>query len=458
MRYIISIVILLFAAPSFADGVYWTNGFDSVQYSTPSDACQALVVLNETDASKNYPYHDTRLYATRVDPGLMAARCDIYTAEQQNKDIYDAQHADYPNSWRYWGPIVFRHGDCTPPAVFDQATGTCKTSEEDKCKSLSGTSKAFSKSGTAPDGYMVLVGKTAAAKQSGCFDGCLASTADQKCTTKVSGPYFCRGTAWFTGEACDTSGTPGVDSSTSSEYPDPKQTEENKPCSYAPNSDGTQSCTSEKSKETEGQVCGTVSATGEQICVDKPPSKNGLQIDTTVKTEVDPDGGTKTTKTDKATTTQCSAIKSCTTSTTTVTTVINGKGNTTSTCTGANCPDKSTNPDGDGDGFGDCATGDCGESGGGSDPGLSKFDDVDDYGTTLQKFYEKATSSPLATSVKSLSIASGGFCTAQSYDLGYVGVQDASFFCTFLPQLLIPLRVVFLAIWAWAAIRLFMTA
>ncbi|MGC4009518.1 MAG: hypothetical protein QM805_11350 [Pseudomonas sp.] len=274
-----------------------------------------------------------------------------------------------PTGNNYTTYYFVRGGDNCPAGLkFNPATGQC---EGNKCATLNGSSRAFSKSGTAPDGYLTLVSGTgkplAVAQTAGCFDGCMASTADQKCTAKTSGAYFCRGTAYFDGQSCDTAGTPGVDESSSAEYPQTSQTDETKPCTYVTNPDGTQSCTSSKTTDKEGQICGTVSATGKQICIDKAPSKNGVSFDINIKTETDSGGNQVTTKTTTATTTTCSDIKVCTSSTTTVTTTTNGNGATSSTCKGANCPDKNTNPDGNGDGFGDCVGGGCGEGEGGSE-------------------------------------------------------------------------------------------
>lgn len=258
---------------------------------------------------------------------------------------------------------VARSGDsCSDQqSTYDPVTGQCKS--DNPCKDK--PPLPFSKSGTAPDGYMKVVnvgGKPKAVQSTeGCFNGCMASTTDQKCTTKVNGPYFCQGTAYFDGQTCDVAGTPGVDSSSSAQYPQTEDTKETKPCNYQLAADGTKSCVATENTEKEGQVCGTVSATGQQICVDKQPSKNGLSIATVVKTETLPDGTTKTTKTDTATVTKCTGILDCKTSTTTVTTVSNGNGTVSSSCKGENCPDKNTNPDADGDGFGDCVKGPCGE-------------------------------------------------------------------------------------------------
>lgn len=372
-RFTLCLLLCFSCLPQAANAVdfYWyTAGYSSVTFSTPKEACEYAAQKSEELASTQYTYHDTRMHGARMDPGLGAAMCDIYYVYEYNESAWNYRHPDYPGSWSYSGVIAYRGGSsCPADTTFDPVTGECKGKEEDKCKALASTSKAFSKGGTAPDGYMklVVVGEKQTAIQSteGCFNGCLASTTDQKCTTKTSGAYFCRGTAWYTGQSCDTSGTtPGVDDSSTAQYPDPEQTSEEKPCTYTANADGTQSCKGEKSKEQDGQVCGVVSATGQKICVDKPPTKNGLSVDSTVKTDTASNGDKTTTKTDTATTTKCTDIKTCTSTTTTVTTVTRPNGSVSGSCSGANCPDKNTNPDADGDGFGDCVKGDCeGEEG-----------------------------------------------------------------------------------------------
>lgn len=341
---------------------------------------------------------------------------------------------------------------CTLPDVFDSATNSCITDPNEVCKAKIGTSRPFSKSGSAGDNYMTLTAgpkPIAIASQAGCFDGCMASTADQKCTTKTSGSYFCRGTAWFDGQSCSSVGTPGVDSSSTSAYPDSQQTTDTKPCNYVTNADGTQSCNSSNGTEKEGQICGTVSATGERICVDSPPSKQGLDITTNVKTETDENGNKTTTKTDTATTTKCVDIKSCISSSTTVTTVVKTDGNgkvtsATGSCTGANCPDKNTNPDGDGDGFGDCVTGDCGDGegdGGGGQDWYEKGDDT--YQSVMADFVEDAKQVPIVTSVKGfLDFAPAGSCPRYSVEAWVFTIQLDQWCTTSIPWSLIAAVVI----------------
>lgn len=355
---------------------------------------------------------------------------------------------------------VARAGDsCPAETTYDPATGECKS--DNPCANK--PPMPFSKSGTAPDGYMKVVGGYAVQATEGCFDGCLASTTDQKCKTKTSGPYLCRGTAYFSGQAC-ASGTPGVDQSDTADRPEPQVVTEDKPCNYTTNADGTQSCTSSKSTEQEGQVCGTVSATGEKICVDKQPTKNGVDIATKVETKTNADGTKETTKTDTATSTKCTGILTCTSSTTTVNQTVktDANGNTTSatgSCTGANCPDKNTNPDGNGDGFGDCISGDC--DGEGGSPSLPGLDDVDSYQTTTQKFYDKVKASPVATSVNAIAVPDNGappnFNTGSIAFLGGVSL-DFGIIAQLWAGVADVLHLVMKAVWCFVAVFIFLMA
>lgn len=437
-------LLVLLACPSFAATYFW-QGTGTAQLASASLACDALHTAGGYPAQGQGSVFD---HLTMI--SAIKAEC----------------FRKVPGFGVYSYGFVNRSGDsCPQGSTYDATIGECKP--DPSCKDK--PPLPFSKSGTAPDPYMTLVtsgGKPMSIPRTeGCFSGCMASTTDQKCTVKVSGAYFCRGTAYFDGQNCDTAGTPGVDSSSTAEYPQTADTNNSKPCNYTTQPDGTQACTSEQNSEKEGQVCGVVSATGEKICTDKAPSKNGLQIATVVKTETLPDGKTQTTKTDTATTTKCSAINTCTTTTTTVKTVTTKGTNgategVSSSCSGANCPDKSTNPDGNGDGLGDCVSGDCGDGEGGEGGGVTmpELEDVDGYDVTLQKFYDRASSAPLMAGVRGLSIAGGGSCPSMSVDTQLAGTISTSSFCQLAPQLLTSLRFLFLAVWAWAAVRLFMTA
>ena len=316
-----------------------------------------------------------------------------------------------------------RYGDsCPSGTTYDSATGECKSSDPNNCAAKNGQSFPFNKSGQSGDGYGVTSGGYFVAAQSGCYGGCAANTADQKCTAKVSGSYSCRGTGYYTGQACGAS--PEVGDSTSSEDPQPQTYTENKPCNYTTDSSGAQVCTSEKKEEKEGQYCGEVN--GVKKCVDAKPTNNGVIVDTKVTTTTNSNGTTTTTKTDTATTSKCTGIGQCTSSTTTTTTTIikDGNGNTTSTsgsCTGANCPDSNTNPDGDGDGFGDCVDGNCGEGEGeGESIGAQDwYEPVEDtYGSVIQAFVNRLSDAPVISGIDNfLALNPGGSCPIWTIDV-----------------------------------------
>src|SRR5690606_16678177 len=115
-------------------------------------------------------------------------------------------------------------------------------------------------------------GGNAAAAQEGCFDGCAASTADQKCITNVSGAYRCKGTAYHTGQSCGSGGAAPLEEGAVGPDEAPSNYNDTKPCVYA-SSNGVATCISESKQGKEGRHCGSVN--GVQTCVDSPPSENG---------------------------------------------------------------------------------------------------------------------------------------------------------------------------------------
>lgn len=351
---------------------------------------------------------------------------------------------------------------CPPDTTYDSVTGRCTNPCKDK------PPLPFSKSGTAPDPYVTIItinGKpTSTQATQGCFSGCVASTTDQKCSVRTTGAYTCKGTAYFSGQSCSP-GPADLSDAPDAEYPEPQTITDEKPCTYTSAPDGSQQCTSEKITEKEGQMCGTVN--GERVCVDKQPTKNGVQIATNVNTVTNPDGSKTTTKKDTATTITCTAIKSCTTKTTTVTTTVktdaNGKvTSTTGSCSGANCPDSNTDPDGNGDGFGDCVGGQCGEEeGDGGDAQTPELGEVDGYQATTQKFFDKVKQSPLATSVGSISAPTSGsrpdFTTDGIAFLGGVSL-DFGIIGTIWEDVKHVLSLTMRAVWCFIAIVIFFSA
>lgn len=386
-------LIALFSSSAFAD-YYWTISGTNGQWPSAAAACQAV-----------YP----RFKRADMAANGRSAQCVYRYGDNDDRD--------------YLYTSTYRNGTaCTPPKTYNSATGACDDPPPPPtCSGKAGTSTAFSKTGTAPDAYMALSNGYGAPVQSGCFGGCLASTADQKCVTKTSGAYGCRGTAWFTGAACGTE--PGVDSSDSSASPDPETKTDTQPCVYS-TVGGKQVCTSTKTSDTEGQTCGTVN--GVVKCVAKKPNSDTNTVTTEVEKTVNPDGSTKTVKTDTATRTQCTGMKDCKSGTTTTTTntSTDGQGNvtgSTSTCKGSSCADKNTNPDGDGDGLGDCVE-NCGEGEGGAGDWYKPGEDT--YESVITDFANKVKSVPAVSGVSGfLSYSPTGACPRYSVNVWVFHIQ-----------------------------------
>lgn len=377
----------------------------------------------------------------------------------------DQFYCQYLNSYGNWqstsNRYVFRSGTtCFPDTTYNPGTGECEAPPPDECEAKNGQSLPFTKNGLGTDSYCTFIPGLSACSQSACFSGCAVDTFDQKCTFKTSGKYTCVGSAIFTGQECSTSGQgTEIESDTdNTPRPDPKTENKDEPCNYSTNPDGSQTCTSEKSTEKEGQSCGTIN--GVKKCYDTNPTKDGIEIETEVKTETKPDGTSTTTKTDTATKTTCSGVNSCTSTTTTTTTTIekdaDGKTNSISgVCTGEACPDKNTNPDGDGDGFGDCVGGDCTGTAGGP-LGSPELEEVAGFGETTTGFAERIAASPIIAAIDGIGLNGGGSCTMSS-GTTIIGTIDASSFCDN-SNWLDPLYYVFLAIHALVAVRVFLSA
>lgn len=348
---------------------------------------------------------------------------------------------------------VTRLGDSCPPGTeYNAETGACDSAPS--CADKLGDTTFFSISGVGNTDYMFITsdGSFSAPSQRGCFDGCSASTVDQSCQTSSLGPWRCGGTAVFDGGNCgegtESPNIPTAKESPELEKPAAELTTQTQPCNYITQADGSQTCTSLAVEDHKGQTCGTFN--GEVICPEIQPEYDSTQIDTTVTTEDNGDGTTTTTKTDVATVTNCTGT-SCNTSTTTNTTINNG-GSISGTCTGAQCP-TAGNPDGNGDGLGDCV----GSCEGSTGPlSLEGMGEGTSFGDTLDGYYDRISGSPIASAVTGISMPSNGSCSFPTAST-YLFEVDLNFICQN-ADWLDPLRYVFLAIWAFAAVRVLMSA
>lgn len=358
---------------------------------------------------------------------------------------------------------VYRQGDsCATNQEYNAAKGQCDPKEpEDPCSAKAGQSTPFSKSGTGPDGYMSIFdaagGKKSAPAQTGCFNGCAASTAQQKCTVKVAGSYFCRGTAYYTGAACGTTDAPTLDASDTSAFPDAQTISDKKPCVYTTGADGVQTCTSETSTEKEGQNCGSFN--GQTICADKVPNSEKMKIDTNVSETSNPDGSKAVIKEDVSTKTVCTAVQTCTTTTVTTTTRItkDKDGNTTSSSTTTNT---TTGTGGKNDGKGTGAEGEGGGEGTeeGGELATPELEEGDDYGQSTQKYFNRIKGSPIAQAVTGIQFPEGGSCSFPSATVAYIGTISLNDICAQATDWLAPLRVVMLGVFGFISLRHLMSA
>ena len=403
-NYLWLLALLTYSTFASAQTYYWANMYGNGVFADPLAACRNT--------------HPNVEFVVMLNGGLSAS-CNVTGGS--------------------FGTIHRRGDSCSDPAAqYNPQTGKCEV-PENPCADKAGLESGFSKAGTAPDQFMsISSGGYGIPQRQGCKDGCAVEITDLRCKTFTAGPYLCRGLMGYTGQQCSTTGTGNEVAEDVSDSVDPETVKEEKPCVYTTVGDK-QVCESKKSEEKTGESCGEVN--GVRTCVPKAPDKNGIDIRTEATTKTNPDGTTTTTKTDTATSTTCKGIKNCTTTTTTVTTTTtkNANGQTTgsnSTCTGPLCPNKSSNPDADGDGFGDCATGNCGGGlpggPGGSEVGAQDWftPGEDTFGSVLTEFSQKVQLLPVSVqTTKFLTFNASGACPRWSVST-WVFDFDFDQFCT----------------------------
>ena len=431
MRRILFLVLMLSSVGAWAEDYYWvgtSSPYDKNSYISAVAACQAQNGTNPAAPLVN----------VEIAPSGTSAMC----WQRRMSDGYE------------YGSSVIRRGDSCPEGAEYNATGGCDAPEPSVCEAKADTTQPFSRSGSGSDEYMFISsdGKFSAPSQSACFSGCLATTVEQRCITLSSGSYGCRGVAEFTGSECGAGGESPiqVEESDTPFTPDPAREVVDKPCIYT--LDGNvSSCQSEKSVEQQGQQCGLVN--GVASCVGTQPSKNGIEITTTLTKTDNPDGTTTEVKKDVAQVTKCEGAKCQTTTTTNTSTVIkDGAGNvidSTGSCSGPACSDGG-NPDGDGTGIDDCLE-NCADGFGGPD-----LEDTPGFGETTEAFYTRVSNSPLLSAIDGIQLQGSGSCSFGSASTA-IGVISLDYMCQN-SNWLDPLYYVFLAIWGFAAVRVLMSA
>lgn len=451
MRSLLFFMLATLSASAFSADYTWTISLGSTSFTNTSPAAVCL------DYSKSL---ETETFSYTVGSVTRVSDAQFSCVPLRKRISTGTEQAGSPQP-------IYRNGTSCD-GTYNAQTGECEKPPEpepDLCAASAGSETPFSKSGKAGDGwYTQGANGIGATPDQACRLGCLTTLAKVKCTDTVDGSYQCGGWQYGAGVKCPN-GTGGFDTEEGSQTPEPEPQTivDKKPCVYETLANGTQQCKSESSVEQEGENCGSFN--GEYKCLPKAPSKNGVEIATSVKTDPTADGGSKSTKTDVTSKTICKDGK-CTTSTTTRTTITtkDANGNTTSVtgnCTGKDCKDQNESPDGTGNG-GLCIGSDCSDNpfegsgeGAGTGPDL---EDVDGYGDTVSQYFGRITNSPIIASVSAISIPSGGSCPTFTETIPYVGTLSTSTVCQLASSILTPLRLIFLAIWGWAAIRVFMSA
>lgn len=388
-----SLVLILFSSFVHAEDYYFASlSLSPTHYPDALSACVALYpgnfnynifALNQYGGYCNFSYTDAQ-GNTQTTGSSYANPINRYGDGCSSGTVN-------PSTLACAAPSNLNDGDICPdqtgaiagyPMVFDGKAGKCvglmNAQGKAYCK---GAANAASASGNVTGSTYVVPGvldragnlvapPTFAQQGTDCQ---LATIGESDCKINISGNTICNVTATLTGElnssgnistkqALCGNGTPCADVA-------PATQNQKSPCSLAGPS-SSQGCTSLDQTVTDGtQNCQSSTVNGVYSCVTKPPTSNGLKIDTTVSSTTNPDGSADVVKTDNATKTNCTDIGVCTsqTSTTTTTTHTSATGgtNTTTTCKGV-CssdgtgltPGKGGSGTGDGSGGGQASASD----------------------------------------------------------------------------------------------------
>lgn len=167
----------------------------------------------------------------------------------------------------------------------------------------------------------------------------------------------------YTGDGTSCTASPDKPSLSPPQPVPPPSSKDDSSCSTpvydAATSKTTYKCIDEHSYTNPGSInCGTVNGVTTCVAGSPPPKHESTTDNKTVTEQSNPDGSKNTTTTTTTTIENCTGLNSCqSTTTTTVSTSstnANGTpGNTSSTCTGANCGTSDQRSDGTGDGTGD---------------------------------------------------------------------------------------------------------
>lgn len=349
-----------------------------------------------------------------------------------------------------------------PSGTFDPVANTCPQAPVNPCTAKKDQPVGYKVSGDPVTGKTYVV------------DGCAVSSGGVwLCQTSgETGEKTCSTKGTYTGEQGPASPELGACGAEECPKEPPTVTGQNQSCTAPAVNNGTTTytCVTESNaNEWANSNCavGTVNGVQGLHCTqpDYVPESDSKTREDQVTEVTNPDGSKTTTTTSTTTTTHCAAGACTTTNTTTTTTSgkdANGNSTgTTTTCSGDKC-DNPTTPGKDESEEEEEEEGEMpapfspGEKGDYL-PQIGEGDEAPTYSESLDNFTDRVSNAPIVRGLTSISVPTGGSCSMGSAQLfgGSVSFND---FCTMAPQVLAGLRYLFLAIWAWAAIRLFFTA
>jgi hypothetical protein len=411
---------------------------------------------------------DPVLNAKRFSSGLLA--CKGFSGLATYQEIY-WNYGQCPNgsggsfgnvaltsnvNCQYGNTGLFCNTSCNSPSYMQ--AGQCVTPPPNPCAAKSGQATKWTSEYSSKSAY-----DSNPIRETASQGGCGVAVGSMQCATSgLTGKFGCWGTGVYSGqEQAPTVG--GVaNCAEPCQPPEPTTSDSSQSCTAPQVNNGTTSytCNTESSaSEFAGSNCavGTVNGVTALHCTRPdyvPEAETNTRTDEVSET-TNADGSKTTTTTSTTNNTYCQA-GACTTTTTTTTTTsgTDAEGNPTgqqTTCTGDDCEEPEDPEEGEFPGSREMP--DTAEA----FPEIDPDGDTPDYGASSQAFFERLQSAPIVSALTSLTVPSGGSCNIGSAQL-FGGSVSFNHFCDMAPQVLSGLRYLFLAIWAWAAIRLFFTA
>lgn len=384
----------LFATQSYAEDIFWSDGFGG-KYGSPSAACKSA-------AEKNYESNPT-YEVDHVGPtetwanayGGFNGSCAVFIKQKDGQGIVVQGGS----------ASVVRGGQtCAGGAASDPTTGVCPVVQNyqpgDKCEDQTGGTPSnpmiyddtvskcvkFTESeGDAPCTFLkatgdanpsytgsaytvagTVVGGQAVAPPTFAQDGLkcvMATVSSSNCKVGIDGKATCNVVGKFTGKGSstgtlDTSDALCPNGTCAPQEPEVKTSEQ--PCVPTGTGGGGSSCTQTKETVEDGsQQCGQVN--GAYTCVTKKPYSNGVTTNVNSTSQTLPDGSVKVTTVKDSSNTVCTDVGNCTTKTSTTTshttTKPNGTTTTDTSCKGACTSNGGGVETGTGAGSGNPATG-----------------------------------------------------------------------------------------------------